>query len=65
MGGKKISLFFFGVWTKKCNFAPDICACGGIGRHARLRIWCREACKFESYQAYTHVWELWISDFKE
>lgn len=28
------------------------CACGGIGRHARLRIWCREACKFESYQAY-------------
>ena len=28
------------------------CACGGIGRHARLRIWCREACRFESYQAY-------------
>ena len=28
------------------------CACGGIGRHARLRIWCSDACRFESYQAY-------------
>ena len=32
-----------------------LCACGGIGRHARLRIWCREACKFESYQAYSFL----------
>ena len=22
---------------------------GEIGRHARLRIWCRKACRFESY----------------
>ena len=46
-------VFSFDVWLKKCKFASDKCACGGIGRHARLRIWCREACKFESYQAYT------------
>ena len=25
-----------------------LCGCGGIGRHARLRIWCRKACGFES-----------------
>ena len=49
----KFFCLFFVVWLKKCNFVADICACGGIGRHARLRIWCREACKFESYQAYT------------
>ena len=35
--------------------SPENCACGGIGRHARLRIWCLRACKFESYQAY--FWE--------
>ena len=29
-----------------------ICACGEIGRRARLRIWCRETCRFESYQAH-------------
>ncbi len=23
--------------------------CGEIGRHARLRIWCRKVCRFESY----------------
>ncbi len=28
------------------------CACGEIGRHARLRIWCFAACRFESYQAH-------------
>ena len=27
-------------------------ACGEIGRRARLRIWCRETCRFESYQAH-------------
>ena len=27
-------------------------ACGEIGRHARLRIWCFAACRFESYQAH-------------
>ena len=24
------------------------CACGGIGRRARLRIWCLTTCRFES-----------------
>lgn len=27
------------------NFSPG----GGIGRHARLRIWCRKVCGFESH----------------
>lgn len=27
-------------------------ACGVIGSRARLRIWCRETCRFESYQAH-------------
>ena len=27
-------------------------ACGGIGRRARLRIWCLATCRFESYQAH-------------
>jgi len=26
---------------------------GEIGRHARLRIWCRKVCRFESY--YPHL----------
>ena len=31
-------------------FAPiNISGYGEIGRHARLRIWCRKACRFESY----------------
>lgn len=28
-------------------------ACGEIGRRARLRIWYREMCRFESYQAHS------------
>ena len=36
------------VWES--NDSP--CACGVIGSRARLRIWCREACRFESYQAH-------------
>ncbi len=27
----------------------NFCGYGEIGRHARLRIWCRKACRFESY----------------
>ena len=27
--------------------------CGVIGSRARLRIWCREACRFESYHPHT------------
>ena len=33
-------------------FLQSKCACGEIGRRARLRIWCRETCRFESYQAH-------------
>lgn len=29
-----------------------ICACGEIGRHARFRFLCREACRFDSCQAH-------------
>ena len=29
-----------------------LCACGEIGRRARLRIWCLATCRFESYQAH-------------
>ena len=36
----------FGVATNKS------CACGEIGRRARLRIWCSDTCRFESYQAH-------------
>ena len=31
----------------------NFCGYGEIGRHARLRIWCRKACRFESY--YPHL----------
>ena len=31
------------------------CACGEIGIRARLRIWCRETCRFESYQAHSFL----------
>ena len=48
----KDDLFF----KEKITFALPIfregsfknCGCGEIGRHARLRIWCREVCGFES-----------------
>ena len=33
-------------------FLQSKCACGEIGIRARLRIWCRETCRFESYQAH-------------
>ena len=29
-----------------------LCACDGIGRHARFRFSCSNACGFESLQAY-------------
>ena len=31
---------------------PQSSACGGIGRRARLRIWCPTMCRFESCQAH-------------
>ena len=33
-------------------YAAHICACDGIGRHARFRFSCRDACGFESLQAH-------------
>ena len=55
---------FFNIYSKKnyelrivncelfCTFAVDFCACGEIGRRARLRIWCLAMCRFESCQAH-------------
>ncbi len=31
-----------------CTPKWDYCGRGGIGRHARLRIWCRKVWEFES-----------------
>ena len=36
---------------------------GEIGRHARLRIWCRKACRFESY--YPHKTKCNSLNFRE
>ena len=50
----KISLggWFFAEIVYICNPKG---ACGEIGRRARLRIWCRETCRFESYQAHPEL----------
>ena len=37
---------------KKSVTLHPVSACGEIGRRARLRIWYREMCRFESYQAH-------------
>ena len=37
---------------KACTAFDTLCACGEIGRRARLRIWCFATCRFESYQAH-------------
>ena len=37
---------------KKALSLHPICACGEIGRRARLRIWWFRPCRFESYQAH-------------
>ena len=37
---------------KKHYLCTRICACGEIGRRARLRIWWFRPCRFESYQAH-------------
>ena len=48
----KLHLILF-CRTKKYNYlCTRKCACGGIGRRARLRIWCLATCRFESYQAH-------------
>ena len=35
-----------------CVPLHSLCACGGIGRRARLRIWLLTQCRFESCQAH-------------
>lgn len=43
----------FGSFGEKHYLCTTKCACGGIGRRARLRIWCLATCRFESCQAHT------------
>ena len=52
--GKNISPFINRKSNKSIIFAVVNCdcACGEIGRRARLRIWCSDTCRFESYQAH-------------
>ena len=38
------------------------CGCGVIGSRARLRIWCREACRFESYHPHKFTLEGFSSE---
>ena len=51
---KQIDIFIFPLHLRpnsQKRFLLDgifTCGCGEIGRHARLRIWCREAWGFES-----------------
>ncbi len=44
-------------------FALHNCGRGEIGRHARLRIWCREVCRFESYRPHNNQRDLKIMCF--
>ena len=46
------------LFRKKSYLCTRLSACGEIGRRARLRIWCRETCRFESYQAHVHRREM-------
>ena len=39
----------FENWKLSVSLHPQLSGYGEIGRHARLRIWCRKACRFESY----------------
>ena len=43
----------FGSFGEKHYLCTAKCACGGIGRRARLRIWCLATCRFESCQAHS------------
>ena len=40
---------YFENWKLCLSLHPQLSGYGEIGRHARLRIWCRKACRFESY----------------
>ena len=46
--------------TERCE---NDCACGEIGRRARLRIWCSDTCRFESYQAHDWTKEEFSKEF--
>ena len=49
---KCINIFckiYFENWKLSVSLHPQLRGYGEIGRHARLRIWCRKACRFESY----------------
>ncbi len=39
------------------SLSISICGCGEIGRHARLRIWCRKAWGFESLHPHRFLWK--------
>ena len=43
------SINCFENWKLCLSLHPQLSGYGEIGRHARLRIWCRKACRFESY----------------
>ncbi len=43
---------FFAYLCIRFKILILFCACGEIGRRARLRIWCLAMCRFESCQAH-------------
>ena len=56
----KLVVIFFNnfplkVWSYHYICTHEFCGYGEIGRRARLRIWCRKACRFESY--YPHFYK--------
>ena len=51
----------FENWKLSVSLHPQLRGYGEIGRHARLRIWCRKACRFESY--YPHLNPLLLSSW--
>ena len=61
---KRPGLYFFGLrWNP--YFCSPLSGCGEIGRRTRLRIWRREACRFDSY--HPHIFEVdklksWVVD---
>ena len=50
---KKSARFSLSFAESDVNLHLESRACGEIGRRARLRIWCSDTCRFESYQAHT------------
>ena len=48
-------VFYFVLSSLIRTFAAAKGASGGIGRRARLRIWCFTTCRFESYLAHKNM----------